>query len=95
MSDKIMNNFFLNNIFTIPCDECYSYNVDSNNNMLIKDDSEFSSLSSIESNNSFMNNFNFTTILKKNWRNKAKKFLYKSRKKMKKMINSIILKSQN
>ena len=88
-----MNNFFLNNIFTIPCDECYSIDVDSNDNMLINDYSELSSLSSIE--NSFMNNFNFTTILKKNWRNKAKKFLYKSRNKMKKMINNIILKSQN
>ena len=61
--------------------------------MIIKDYSDYSSLSSIE--NSFMNNFNFTTILKKNWRNKAKKFLYKSRNKMKKMINNIILKSHN
>jgi hypothetical protein len=93
MSDKKMNNLFLNNIFTIPCDECYSYNIDSKDNMIIKDYSDYSSLSSIE--NSFMNNFNFTTILKKNWRNKAKKFLYKSRNKMKKMINNIILKSQN
>ena len=95
MSDKKMNNFFLNNIFTIPCDECYSIDVDSNDNMLINDYSELSSLSSYDTNKSFMNNFNFTTILKKNWRNKAKKFLYKSRNKMKKMINSIILKSQN
>ena len=54
-----MNNFFLNNIFTIPCDECYSIDVDSNDNMLINDYSEL------------------------------------SRNKMKKMINSIILKSQN
>jgi hypothetical protein len=63
MSDKKMNNLFLNNIFTIPCDECYSYNIDSKDNMIIKDYSDYSSLSSIE--NSFMNNFNFTTILKK------------------------------
>ena len=66
MSDKKMNNFFLNNIFTIPCDECYSIDVDSNDNMLINDYSELSSLSSYDTNKSFMNNFNFKTILKKN-----------------------------
>ena len=36
MSDKKMNNFFLNNIFTIPCDECYSIDVDSNDNIFIE-----------------------------------------------------------
>ena len=72
MSDKKMNNLFLNNIFTIPCDECYSYNIDSKDNMIIKDYSDYSSLSSIE--NSFMNNFNFTTILKKIGEIKQKNF---------------------
>ena len=39
--------------------------------------------------------FNFTTLLKLNWRNKAKKLLTKSKNKMKKLLNNSIITIQN
>ena len=67
------------------------YKLEDHNNF-----SQQSILLSLENNNdSIINNFNFTTFLKKNWKNKARKLLYKSRNKIKKMIKEIILISQN
>lgn len=97
MSEGRIYNYFPYNIFTIPCDECYSINNHFENKL--EDHNNFSQQSillSLENNNdSIINNFNFTTFLKKNWKNKARKLLYKSRNKIKKMIKEIILRSQN
>ena len=97
MSERRIYNYFPNKIFTIPCDECYPINnpldnkFEDNNNYI-----QHSFLLSIENNNNDfgINNLNFTTFLKKNWKNKARKLLFKSRNKIKKMIKDIILKSQ-
>ena len=98
MSEGRIYNFFPYNIFTIPCDECYPINnpldnkFEDNNNFI-----QQSFLLSIENNNIdfVITNLNFTTFLKKNWKNKVRKLLFKSRNKIKKMIKDIILKSQN
>ena len=93
MSEKIQNNF--SNIFIIPCDECYSLHNYQIENCFTNDTLKFS-FSNINNNDSVSyHNFNFTTLLKLNWRNMAKKLLTKSKNKMKKLLDNSIITIQN
>ena len=79
------------NIFTIPIDDNYIINSpeDDNNNNTIFKVNYFDNLNeNLLDDNSYNNqhNFSFSTMLKKNWKNKIKKFLGKSIFKYKKLI---------
>jgi hypothetical protein len=79
------------NIFTIPIDDNYIINSpeDDNNNNTIFKVNYFDNLNeNLLDDNSYNNqhNFSFSTMLKKNWKNKVKKFLGKSIFKYKKLI---------
>jgi hypothetical protein len=79
------------NIFTIPVDDNYIINSpeDDNNNNTIFKVNYFDNLNeNLLDDNSYNNqhNFSFSTMLKKNWKNKIKKFLGKSIFKYKKLI---------
>ena len=79
------------NIFTIPIDDNYIINSpeDDNNNNTIFKVNYFDNLNeNLLDDNAYNNqhNFSFSTMLKKNWKNKIKKFLGKSIFKYKKLI---------
>ena len=83
-----------NNIFTIPIDDNYNNNCNLNSN----EDYNFNSVFRVNYFENFCENFSdknsydsqhnffFSTMLKKNWKNKVKKFLGKSIFKYKKLI---------
>ena len=80
------------NIFTIPIDDNYIINnseEDYNNNTLFRVNYLENLNENLLDDNSLTNyqqNFSFSTMLKKNWKNKIKKFLGKSIFKYKKLI---------
>ena len=80
------------NIFTIPIDDNYIINSseeDYNNNTVFRVNYLENLNENILDDNSLTNyqqNFSFSTMLKKNWKNKIKKFLGKSIFKYKKLI---------
>ena len=80
------------NIFTIPIDDNYIINnseEDYNNNTLFRVNYLENLNENLLDDNSLINyqqNFSFSTMLKKNWKNKIKKFLGKSIFKYKKLI---------
>ena len=78
------------NIFTIPIDDNYIINSpeDDNNNTIFKVNYFDNLNENLLDDNSYNNqhNFSFSTMLKKNWKNKIKKFLGKSIFKYKKLI---------
>ena len=80
------------NIFTIPIDDNYIINnseEDYNNNTVFRVNYLENLNENILDDNSLTNyqqNFSFSTMLKKNWKNKIKKFLGKSIFKYKKLI---------
>ena len=88
--------YFLNskykNIFTIPIDDNYIINnseEDYNNNTVFRVNYLENLNENLLDDNSLTNyqqNFSFSTMLKKNWKNKIKKFLGKSIFKYKKLI---------
>jgi hypothetical protein len=80
------------NIFTIPIDDNYIINnseEDYNNNTVFRINYLENLNENLLDDNSLTNyqqNFSFSTMLKKNWKNKIKKFLGKSIFKYKKLI---------
>ena len=80
------------NIFTIPIDDNYIINnseEDYNNNTVFRVNYLENLNENLLDDNSLTNyqqNFSFSTMLKKNWKNKIKKFLGKSIFKYKKLI---------
>jgi hypothetical protein len=80
------------NIFTIPIDDNYIINSseeDYNNNTVFRVNYLENLNENLLDDNSLTNyqqNFSFSTMLKKNWKNKIKKFLGKSIFKYKKLI---------
>ena len=80
------------NIFTIPIDDNYIINSseeDYNNNSVLRVnylENMSENLLDDNSYNNYQQNFSFSTMLKKNWKNKIKKFLGKSIFKYKKLI---------